>query len=88
MVGFPALAGIFLLFTASKSPLGPSQPPIKRVPGVVSPGVKRPGREADYSPPSTAEVNNTWIYTSNPPYIFVMWSLIKHMIYLHGVVLS
>jgi hypothetical protein len=34
------------------------------------------GREADRSPPSTADVKNTWIYTSTPP------------IRLHGVVLS
>jgi hypothetical protein len=40
------------------------------------PGVKRPGREADHSPPSSAEVKNTWSYTSTPP------------IRLHGVVLS
>jgi hypothetical protein len=38
--------------------------------GGFSPGVKRPGREADHSPPST-EVNNTWIYTSTPPYAFM-----------------
>jgi hypothetical protein len=25
--------------------------------GTVSPGVKRPGREADHSPPASAEVN-------------------------------
>jgi hypothetical protein len=38
-------------------------------------GVKRSGREADHSPPSSAEVNE-WSYTSTPP------------IRLHGVVLS
>jgi hypothetical protein len=26
------------------------------------------GREADHSPPTSAEVNKTWIYTSTPPY--------------------
>jgi hypothetical protein len=31
-----------------------------------SPGVKRPGREADHSPPSSAEVKNAWCYTSTP----------------------
>jgi hypothetical protein len=35
------------------------------------PGAKRPGREADRSLPTTAEVKNTWIYTSTPPYVFV-----------------
>jgi len=39
-------------------------------------GVKRPGREADYSLPFSAEVMNVWNYTSTPP------------IRLHGVALS
>jgi hypothetical protein len=47
--------GIFL-FTASRTALGPTQPPIEWVPGAFSLGVKRPGREADHSPPSSAEV--------------------------------
>jgi hypothetical protein len=48
--------GIFLFTTASRTALGPTQPPIQWVPGALSLGVKRPGREADYSPPSSAEV--------------------------------
>jgi hypothetical protein len=36
--------------------LGPTQPPIQWVVGAISMGVKRPGREADHSPPSSAEV--------------------------------
>jgi hypothetical protein len=35
------------------------------------PGVKRPGREADHSPPNSAEVKKTWVYTSTPPYVFM-----------------
>jgi hypothetical protein len=35
------------------------------------PGVKRPGREADHSPPTSAEVKKMWIYTSTPPYAFM-----------------
>jgi hypothetical protein len=31
---------------------------VQWVPGALSLGVKRPGREADYSPPSSAEVKN------------------------------
>jgi hypothetical protein len=31
--------------------------------------VKRPGRDADHSPPTSAEVEKTWIYTSIPPYV-------------------
>jgi hypothetical protein len=48
--------GIFLFTTASRTALGPTQPPIQCVPGALSLGVKRPGREADHSPPSSAEV--------------------------------
>jgi len=48
---------VFLFTTASRTALGPTQPPIQWVPGVLSLGVKRPGREADHSPPSSAEVN-------------------------------
>jgi hypothetical protein len=29
-------------------------------------GVKRPEREIDHSPPSSAEVKNAWSYTSTP----------------------
>jgi hypothetical protein len=42
-------------FTASRSALRPIQPPIQWVQGTHSLGVKRPGREADHSPPSNAE---------------------------------
>jgi hypothetical protein len=37
---------------------GPTKPPIQRIQRALSPGVKRPGPEADYSPPSSAEVKN------------------------------
>jgi hypothetical protein len=59
--------GIFLFTTASRTALGPTQSPIQGVPGALSLGVKRPMREADYSPPSSAEVKNVWSYTSTPP---------------------
>jgi hypothetical protein len=32
------------------------------------PGVERREREADHSPPTSAEVKKMWIYTSTPPY--------------------
>jgi hypothetical protein len=48
---------IFPLASVSRPALGPTQPPVQWVPGVLSPGVKaRPGRDADHSPPSSAEV--------------------------------
>jgi hypothetical protein len=37
----------------------------------VSPWVKRPGREADHSPPPSAEVKNAWRCISTPPYVFM-----------------
>jgi hypothetical protein len=40
----------------SRTALGPTQPPIQWVAGALSLGVKRPGREADHSHPSSAEV--------------------------------
>jgi hypothetical protein len=33
----------------------PTQPPIQWAQGTLSLGIKRPGREADHSPPSNAE---------------------------------
>jgi hypothetical protein len=49
---------IFLFSTASRPALGATQPPIQSVPGGSFPEVKRPGREADQTPPFTAEVKN------------------------------
>jgi hypothetical protein len=40
-------------------------------------GVRRTGREADQSPPSSAEVKNAWRYTFTP-YVFMAWCLVKH----------
>jgi hypothetical protein len=39
--------------------------------GSSFPGLKRPGREADHSPSTSAEVKKMWIYTSTPPYAFM-----------------
>jgi hypothetical protein len=41
---------------------------------VILPKVKRPGRDADKSPPSSAEVKNKWSYTSTRH----TWCSIKH----------
>jgi hypothetical protein len=69
--------GIFFFTTASRTALEPTQPPIQWEPGAF-PGIKRPGREADHSPPSNAEVKNAWSYTSTPQYVFMTWCLVKH----------
>jgi hypothetical protein len=41
-------------------------------------GVKRPGREADHSPPSSDEDKNAWSYTFTLQYVFMAWCLVKH----------
>jgi hypothetical protein len=46
--------------------------------GDLSPELKRLGREADHSPPTSAQVKKTWTYTSTPPYVFMAWCLVKH----------
>jgi hypothetical protein len=57
---------IFLFSTASRQGLGSYQPPLQWVPGALYPGVKRPGREADHSPPSIAKVKNCWAVPPPP----------------------
>jgi len=42
----------------SRTGLGPTQHPIQWVPGALSLGVKLPGREADHSPPCSAEIKD------------------------------
>jgi hypothetical protein len=55
----PAEAKDFPLRSVSRPALGPTHPPVQWVPGVLFPGVNaRPGRDADHSPPSNAEVVN------------------------------
>jgi hypothetical protein len=77
ILGFDSRRGLgIFLFAVSRTALEPIQPPIQCVPGTLSLGIKRPGREADHSPLSSAEVKNAWSYTSTPS------------VHLHGVVLS
>jgi hypothetical protein len=75
-VRFPAGAGNFSLNHRVQNGSGahPASYPMGIVDSFL--GVKRPGREADHSGPSSAEVKNAWSYTSTPP------------IRLHVVVLS
>jgi hypothetical protein len=59
---------IIIIITARTSP---TQPPIQWVPGTLSPGAKRPRREADHSPSTSVEIQQMWLYTSTPPYVFM-----------------
>ena len=43
------------IFRPSRPALGPTQPPVKLVPG-LSRGKERPARAADHSPPSSAAI--------------------------------
>jgi hypothetical protein len=47
------------------------QPPNQWVPGTISLAVKRQGREAEHSPPTSAKVKKMWIYAYAPPYAFM-----------------
>jgi hypothetical protein len=67
---------MFLFTTASRTALGPTQPAVQWVSGALYLGVKRPKREADHSPPSSAEFKEcVELYFHSP-------------IRLNGVVLS
>jgi hypothetical protein len=63
-VGVRVSVGYRIFSTSSRTVLGPTQPPI-------SPGVKRPGLEADHSSPTSAEVKKIWVYTTILPYAFM-----------------
>jgi len=77
--GFESRQGLgILLFTIESGPaVGPPQPPIQWVSGALSLGLKRPWREADHLPPSSAEVRNTCSYTSTPQYALKAWCLVR-----------
>jgi hypothetical protein len=68
VLGFDSRRGLgIFLFTVSRLALGSIHPPIHWVPGALSVGVKRPERETDHLPPSSAEVKNAWSCTSILP---------------------
>jgi hypothetical protein len=75
-VRVPAGAGNFSLHHRVQTGSGAHPPPIQWVSGALSLEVKRSGRKADHSLPSSAEVKNAWSYTFTPP------------IHLHGMALG
>jgi hypothetical protein len=87
MMGFrvSVVVGNFSLFTTAFGPaLVPTQPPIQRVPGALTLGIKRQGHGADYSSPSSSEIKNVWSYTSTPN--TPSWlPLPKYLIHIHRV---
>jgi hypothetical protein len=54
----PGSARLFPSLQLSDWLWGFTQPPVQWARGVLFPGVKRQGREADHLPPSSAEVKN------------------------------
>jgi hypothetical protein len=65
----------FLFSITSRPALWSAQPPIRWVPRVVCPGVKRQGRETDHSSQRSAEVKNGGVVLPLP-------------VHFHGVVLN
>jgi hypothetical protein len=43
----------------------------------IGTGGSLPGSEADHSPPTSAEVKKTWVYTSTPLYAFMAKCLLS-----------
>jgi hypothetical protein len=62
----PVGSRISLFSTSCRPALGSTRHPTQWVPVNVSPGLKRPKRESDQSPPTSAEVKNTWMYMHSP----------------------
>jgi hypothetical protein len=59
----PSWANILLYSSTSRPALGPTKPPIQVVPRSISKGIKRPGREADNSHPSSREYVDLYIHS-------------------------
>jgi hypothetical protein len=65
---------------SSRLGLVPTQPHMQRVPGALSPGIKRPRREDDHQSPTSDKVKKMriYLYTSTPPYVFMAQCLISY----------
>jgi hypothetical protein len=74
-LGFNSQQGSHLSLVLAASGAHPFSHPVGA--RTVSPGVKCPGHEAEYSPPSSAKVKNAWRYTSTPLYVLMAWCLLN-----------
>jgi hypothetical protein len=63
-----------------------NQPTIQWVWGALSPRVNRPRREADQSPPSSAEVKKGGAMLSLPPYVFMACDNFSFTTSLHTLI--
>jgi hypothetical protein len=52
----PCMVKILLFSVNSRPAVGPTQSIIQKVPGALSPGLKRAGRETEHSPLSSVEI--------------------------------
>lgn len=68
-VWLPTAARISLLGTTSRPTMGPNEHPFQQVQGFITPGAKRSHREAGNSPPSSAEIKDTFEYRSTLLYV-------------------
>jgi len=64
---------VYALYSVTYSSLGSGIHPVPYPMGTRDsfPEVRRQGREADHSPPSSAEAKKAWIYISTPQYAFM-----------------
>jgi hypothetical protein len=72
--------GIFLLTIASRPVLGPTQPPIEWVTGVISLATKRPGREADTHLHLVQTIRMGGAISPFPQCVFMAWYVVKYRV--------
>jgi hypothetical protein len=75
--------GIFLFITASRTALGPTQPPIQWVQGALSLEVKRPRCETVTHLHLMPRSKNGWSCASTPQYAFMAWCSVKAQLHLY-----